>query len=117
MGSYRDLRVWQESISFIESAYAATDRFPRSEIFGLTSQLNRSAVSVASNIAEAYGRMTKGERRQFLSQARGSLFEAQTQLVIAQRLGFGDVALLEAADQKAAAIGSTKDERRRTNDA
>ena len=71
-----------------EEIYRVTNVFPRREIFGLTSQLRKSAVSVPSNIAEGEGRLTWGERRQFLSQARGSLFELQTQLIIAKHAGY-----------------------------
>jgi four helix bundle protein len=68
--------------------YRATQGFPRGEMFGLTSQLRRSAVSVASNIAEGQGRLSKGEFRQFLGQARGSLIEMETQIVIAGNLAY-----------------------------
>jgi four helix bundle protein len=75
-----------------------TAEFPQEEIYGLTSQLRRSSVSVAGNIAEGYGRGLKGEYRQFLGMARGSVLELQTQLVIACKLGMGNAAKLEAAD-------------------
>ena len=68
--------------------YQATRGFPREEVFGLTSQLRRAAASVASNIAEGQGRLAKGEFRHFLGQARGSLIEMETQLVIAGNLDF-----------------------------
>jgi four helix bundle protein len=86
--SYRDLIVWQKATAMVTEIYRATQRFPREEMFGLTSQLRRSAVSVASNIAEGQGRLSKGEFRHFLGQARGSLIEMETQLVIAGNLGF-----------------------------
>ena len=69
--------------------YKLTAEFPKEEIYGLTSQLRRAAVSVASNIAEGYGRGSKGEFRQFIGVARGSVLELQTQLVIATELNFG----------------------------
>lgn len=69
--------------------YKLTASFPNSEQFGLTNQLRRASVSIASNIAEGYGRATKGEHLQFRGHARGSNCEVQTQLVIADRLGFG----------------------------
>jgi four helix bundle protein len=86
--SYRDLIVWQKATVLVTEIYRATQGFPRKEMFGLTSQLRRSAVSVASNIAEGQGRISKGEFRQFLGHARGSLIEMETQLVIAGNLGF-----------------------------
>jgi four helix bundle protein len=70
------------------SIYRATDTFPKSEIYGLTSQLRRAAVSIPSNIAEGQGRVTKGEFAHFLGQARGSLLEVENQLLIAVDLGF-----------------------------
>ncbi len=86
--SYRDLIVWQKATAMVTEIYRATHGFPREEMFGLTSQLRRSAVSVASNIAEGQGRLSRGEFRQFLGQARGSLIEMETQLLIAENLGF-----------------------------
>jgi four helix bundle protein len=72
----------------VTEVYRATQAFPREETYGLTSQLRRSAVSVASNIAERQGRISKGEFRQFLGMARGSLIEMETQIVIAGNLGY-----------------------------
>ena len=88
VSSYRDLVVWQKSVELVTEVYIATSQFPREEVFGLTSQLRRCAVSVPSNIAEGQGRATKGEFIQFLSHARGSLFELETQLCIAGKLGY-----------------------------
>jgi len=88
ISSYRDLVVWQKSVALVTEIYAATSNFPREEMFGLISQLRRCAVSVPSNIAEGQGRATKGEFIQFLSHARGSLFELETQLVVAGKLGY-----------------------------
>ena len=86
--SYRDLIVWQKAIGMVTEIYKGTHNFPREEVYGLTSQLRRSAVSVASNIAEGQGRLSKKEFRQFLGQARGSLIEMETQIVIAGNLGY-----------------------------
>jgi len=86
--SYRDLLVWQRSIELSVAVYRLTSGFPREEVYGLTGQLRRAAVSVASNIAEGYGRGSKGEYKNFLGIARGSVLEIQTQLVIAEKLGF-----------------------------
>jgi len=86
--TYQDLRVWQESVEMVINVYRLTQSVPREELYGLTSQIRRSAVSVGSNIAEGQGRLSKKDFRHFLSQARGSLFELETQLVIACRLGY-----------------------------
>ena len=86
--SYRELIAWQKSVDLVTEIYSVTKGFPRDEIYGLTSQLRRSAVSVPSNIAEGQGRATKGEFIQFLCHARGSLFELETQIVIAEKLGY-----------------------------
>jgi four helix bundle protein len=88
--SYRELLVWQKAKAFAVHAYRASADFPRVETYGLTSQIRRASVSVASNIAEGQGRLTSGEFRHFLGQARGSLLEAETQLAIALDLGFLD---------------------------
>ena len=96
---YQDLVVWQKAKAFATDVYKATELFPRSETYGLTSQLRRAAVSVASNIGEGQGRLTKGEFCHFLGQARGSLLELETQLAIALDLRFleaGDFDRLEA---------------------
>jgi four helix bundle protein len=86
--SYQDLIAWQEAISLVTEVYTITSQFPGHEIYGLTSQLRRASVSIPSNIAEGHGRATPGEFNQFLCQARGSLCEVQTQVVIAQRLAY-----------------------------
>jgi four helix bundle protein len=86
--SYKDLVVWQKATALAVQVYKATDCFPRREIYGLTSQLRRAAVSVASNIAEGQGRLTRGEFLHFLGQSRGSLLELQTQLVISVELKY-----------------------------
>lgn len=88
--SYRDLKVWQRAIEMSVALYRFTEKFPKTETFGLVSQLRRAGVSTASNIAEGYGRGSTGEYKQFLGMARGSNFEVQTQLVIARELQFGD---------------------------
>lgn len=100
--SYKDLIVWQRAITLVTEVYLATQSFPREELYGLTSQLRRSAVSVASNIAEGQGRISKAEFRQFLGVARGSLIEMETQLVIANNLGYVS---RDTADRLAARSG------------
>ena len=86
--SYKDLIVWQKSKTLASEIYRITEPFPRTEQYGLTSQIRRAAVSVASNIAEGQGRLTKGEFLQFLGHARGSLLEVETQLAIAVDLNY-----------------------------
>jgi four helix bundle protein len=76
--SYKELLAWQAAMDLCDVTYRISESFPRREIFGLTSQIRKSAVSVPSNIAEGEGRLTWGERRQFLSNARGSLFELES---------------------------------------
>jgi four helix bundle protein len=87
------------------SIYQLTQAFPREEIFGLTSQLRRAAVSIPSNIAEGQGRNNSQEFRHFLGIARGSTCELQTQLQIARALGFGDPKLLDRAESLSHEIG------------
>jgi four helix bundle protein len=96
--SYRDLKVWQRSIQMTLSVYRLTVAFPKEEVFGLTTQLRRASVSVASNIAEGYGGGSPGEYKQFLGMARGSNLEVQTQLFIATELGYGNPVLITEAD-------------------
>src|SRR5207245_1271791 len=84
--SYRDLIVWQKALDMAEAIYVATRSFPKEEIYGLTSQMRRAAVSVASNIAEGHARQSRGEYMQFLGIARGSLAELNTQVMLACRL-------------------------------
>jgi len=86
--SQRDLLVWQESMALVEDIYRCTARFPQDERFGLVSQIRRSAISIASNIAEGSSRRTTADLLRFLYISRGSLAEVRTQLEIAVRLGY-----------------------------
>jgi len=86
--TYRDLVAWKKAIELVTEIYKATAGFPKDELYGLTSQLRRAAVSVPSNIAEGQGRLTKGEFQQFLGHARGSLLEVETQIIIALNLTY-----------------------------
>ena len=86
--SYRDLIVWQKSIALVTDVYRATQQFPKEEIYGLTSQVRRSAVSVPSNIAEGQGRDSTKDFVRFLAIATGSLNELQTQMQIASNLSY-----------------------------
>jgi four helix bundle protein len=85
---YQQLIAWLKAIDLVSDIYSLTSAFPRDEIYGLTSQLRRAAVSIPSNIAEGQGRATKGEFIQFLCHARGSLYEVETQVVISRNLGY-----------------------------
>jgi len=84
---YKELLVWQRAMELVTEVYQITVAFPADERFGLVSQLRRAAVSIPSNVAEGQGRSTKGEFKQFLGTARGSLFEVETQVMIARNLG------------------------------
>ena len=91
--SYRDLKVWQKGREIIGHVYKITRDMPAEELYGLTSQLRRAAVSVPSNIAEGYGRGSRRDYIRFLKTARGSLYEIQTQLILAV-----DLELLDESD-------------------
>jgi four helix bundle protein len=95
--AYLDLQVWQRSMELAEAVYEVSKRFPREELYGLTSQLRRSAISIPSNIAEGSGRNSVGEFKQFLAIARGSNYEVQTQLELGRRLGLADSQIVEPA--------------------
>lgn len=94
INSHRDLLVWQQAMDLAVAVYEATRGWPKDELYGLTSQARRASVSVAANVAEGYGRESKGAYVQFLRTAQGSLKELETHCVIAQRVGImdGDVA-------------------------
>jgi four helix bundle protein len=93
----QDLTVWQRAMDLTVCVYRLTQSFPRQETYGLTSQLRRASVSVASNIAEGRGRLNAAEFRQFLGIALGSTFEIKTQLIVAKRLGMGSGATIDEA--------------------
>jgi four helix bundle protein len=86
--NYRDLIVWQKAMTLAKEIYEATRAYPKGELFGLTQQLRRAAVSIPSNIAEGNGRGTKPDYIRFLQIARGSLFEAQTQIELSRDLSY-----------------------------
>jgi four helix bundle protein len=85
---YRDLIAWQKAMELARAAYAHTEEFPKSETFGLRMQLRRSAVNVASHIAEAHGRLNDSKMRKGLGGARAAINELQTQVELAASLGF-----------------------------
>src|SRR5688500_5799714 len=103
--SFRDLLVWQNAMMLVTDVYRATESFPNREIYGLTNQVRRSAVSVPSNIAEGKGRFSKKEFVQFLATARGSLCELQTQLEIARNLGYLQTDHFEQLDVQSREVG------------
>jgi len=86
--SHRDLIAWQKAMELVVSVYKLSKSFPKEELYGLTSQLRRAAVSIPANIAEGQGRRSKTEFRQFLGNARGSLLELDTHLELALRLEY-----------------------------
>ncbi|MCK5879709.1 MAG: four helix bundle protein [Holophagae bacterium] len=86
--THKDLDVWKEAIQFVKRVYEATSSFPRSELYGITNQLRRSAVSVPSNIAEGAARGTTKEFIRFLYISLGSLSELETQLIVSKELGY-----------------------------
>jgi len=88
INSYRDLKVWQAAIVLAVEVYHLTQKFPKQETYGLSSQIQRAAVSIASNIAEGHARDSTKEFLQFLSIALGSLYELETQLILAERLSY-----------------------------
>jgi four helix bundle protein len=86
ISSFKELRVWQEAMNLVELVYQVTKLYPKEEMFGLSSQTRRAAVSIPANIAEGYGRGTRKDYLHFLTIANGSLLELETHLLIAQRL-------------------------------
>jgi len=88
MRGHRDLVAWQKGMQLVKEIYRVTHDFPRDEIYGLTAQLRRAAVSVPSNLAEGHGRNSRKEFHQFVGHARGSLLEVETQIEIARDLGY-----------------------------
>jgi four helix bundle protein len=100
MGTHKDLKVWQLSIDLVEKVYKITNCFPKEEMYGLTSQMRRCAVSVPSNIAEGAARKTKNEYLQFLYISLGSLSELETQIEISKRLKFFNDSQVEELVEK-----------------
>lgn len=88
MNNFRKLCVWKKAVALATIIYKKTELFPKHEIYGLTSQIRRSTVSIGSNIAEGAGRGSSKEFRQFLNIATGSCFELETQLTISKNLGY-----------------------------
>jgi len=90
MNNFRDLDVWDKAVELATNIYDKTENFPKTEQYGLTSQIRRSAVSISSNIAEGAGRESKKEFKHFLNISTGSCYELETQLKISKNLEFLD---------------------------
>jgi four helix bundle protein len=103
--SYRDLDVWRKAMDLVVGCYKITNQFPRSEVYGLTSQVRRAAVSVPANIAEGNGRSHTKEYLHHLSVAYGSLMEVETHLQIAARLNYINEASLNALLDRSGEVG------------
>ena len=102
---FRDLSVWQIAIDLAESVYGLAAHYPKSEVYGLSSQLQRAAVSVPSNIAEGHARESTKEFLRFLSVAQGSLAELETQLILSERLKYLERDQLAPLLEKARELG------------
>lgn len=92
--TFQDLIVWQKAHKFVLEVYKYTSSFPKEEIYGLTSQFRRAAVSVPSNIAEGFKKKGKADKNRFLNIAQGSLEESRYYLILANDLGYGDISIL-----------------------
>jgi four helix bundle protein len=103
--SYKDLLVWQRAMDIAVATYELSRRYPRDELFGLTSQSRRAAASIAANIAEGYGRSSRPTYAHFLRIAQGSLKELETHLILAERVGVAPVASTEDLLTKADELG------------
>ena len=103
--NYRDLFAWQRGMDLVELAYRTSGRFPKEELFSLTNQVRRAAVSIPSNIAEGQGRGSDPEFARFLNIAHGSLREIETQFMIARRLAYITDGQLAAVLDTAAEVG------------
>lgn len=105
INSYRDLLVWQQAMDLAVSTYDASRRWPKEELYGLTSQARRSAVSTCANIAEGFGRENRGSYVQFLRIAQGSVKELETHLLLAGRLGFSSESDVSGALEQCESVG------------
>jgi len=108
--SYRDLLVWQKGIDLVVVSYRATEAFPKSETYGLISQIRRAATSIPANIAEGYGRGTRKEYVQFLMFTQGSLKELETHFIVSEKLTYITAAqcerVLKQTDELGRMLGS-----------
>jgi four helix bundle protein len=90
--TFQDLLVWRKAHEFVLAAYTLTSAFPKQEIYGLSSQMRRAAVSIPANIAEGFGRRGKPDKARFMNIAQGSIEECRYYLILAKDLGYGDTA-------------------------
>ena len=104
MQSHKDLLVWKKSMEHVTDIYRVTRDFPKDELFGIVSQMRRAAVSIPSNISEGYGRLYGKETVKFLSNARGSASELETQIMISRNLGFASEDKLNVLQDQIAEI-------------
>lgn len=104
MESYRDLIVWKKGVSLVTLVYKVTDKFPKSEMFGLTSQMRRASVSIPANIAEGYARKHRAEYIQFLRIAYGSGAELETYVAVLKDLGYVSDSTIVSLDESLAEI-------------
>ena len=89
--TFKDLIVWQKAHQFVLAVYCLTNAFPKSELYGLTQQLRRAAVSIPANIAEGFKKRTKADKARFMNIAQGSLEECRYYLILATDLGYGEM--------------------------
>ena len=102
---YQELIAWQKGIALVTEVYKVSANFPHNEMYGLTSQLRRAAISVPSNIAEGQGRASSGEFIQFLCHARGSLYEVETQIIVSTNLGYISTEEADAVIERISELG------------
>ena len=105
MESYRELKVWEQAMNLAVACYETTKTFPREELFGMASQIRRSASSIPANIAEGWGRQSTGDYIKFLRVAQGSLKELETHLILSHRVGLLDADTIQKLDSRTTEIG------------
>jgi four helix bundle protein len=104
MGNYKELIVWQKSVDLVTEIYSCTQHYPKEEMYGLTSQIRRSSISIPSNIAEGHSRRSQADCIQFLKIARGSCAEMETQLVISRNLDYLKLERFQILNEKSTEI-------------
>jgi len=105
INSYRDLLVWQEAMAIASACYVLTKAFPREEIYGMTAQIRRAAVSIAANVAEGHGRESTGSFVQFLRVSQGSLKELETHLLLAGQVQIAELSTVEPILARCESLG------------